>query len=97
MAAFESTKNSAFVFVKPHAVTEATKAMVKEEVLDMARKLGAAGLNLLVIDTENKFISTGVAKEIADAAGGKYYYLPNADERVVASATMEALADLKSG
>lgn len=74
-----------------------TKAMVKEEVLDMARKLGAAGLNLLVIDTENKFISTGVAKEIADAAGGKYYYLPNADERVVASATMEALADLKSG
>ena len=40
MAAFESTKNSAFVFVKPHAVTEATKAMVKEG-------LTAAGLTIL--------------------------------------------------
>ena len=51
---------------------------MKDEVLDMAAKLGAAGLQLLVIDTENKFLSTGFAKEVADKARGKYYYLPNA-------------------
>ena len=35
------------------------------QVRDMAKKLGAAGLQLLVIDTENKFVSTGFAEEIA--------------------------------
>eukprot|EP00983_Pelagomonas_calceolata_P076386 1153395-Pelagomonas_calceolata.AAC.3 len=37
----------------------------------MARKCGAAGLQLLVIDTENKFVSTGFAEEIAKAANGE--------------------------
>ncbi len=36
----------------------------------MAKKLGAAGLQLLVIDTENKFVSTGFAEEIAKVTGG---------------------------
>jgi magnesium chelatase subunit D len=36
----------------------------------MARKCSAAGLQLLVIDTENKFVSTGFAEEIAKAANG---------------------------
>ena len=31
----------------------------------MAKKLGAAELQLLCIDTESKFISTGFAKEVA--------------------------------
>lgn len=38
----------------------------------MAKKCGAAGLQLLVIDTENKFVSTGFAEEIAKAANGKW-------------------------
>eukprot|EP00899_Mesostigma_viride_P015440 jgi/Mesvir1/23898/Mv10683-RA.1 len=69
---------------------------MKAEILDIAAKLRVAGLDLLVIDTENKFISTGFAKEIAHIAGGKYYYLPNASDAVVAAATAEALADLKA-
>lgn len=36
----------------------------------MARKCAGAGLQLLVIDTENKFVSTGFAEEIAKAANG---------------------------
>ena len=39
MAALVPTKNSAFVFVKPHAVTEATKTLVKEGLI-------AAGLTI---------------------------------------------------
>ncbi len=38
----------------------------------MAKKLAAAGIQLLVIDTENKFVSTGFAEEIAKAGQGKY-------------------------
>lgn len=53
-------------------------------------------MSLLVIDTENKFVSTGFAKEIARVAQGKYYYLPNASDTVVAAATKEALTSLKS-
>ena len=69
---------------------------LKEEVLDMAKKIGAQGMQLLVIDTENKFVSTGVAEEIAQAADGKYYYLPNASEGEIAATAAGALADLKA-
>ena len=36
----------------------------------MAGKVYKAGMSLLVIDTENKFVSTGFAKEIARVAQG---------------------------
>lgn len=69
---------------------------LKEEVRDMAKKVQAAGINMLVIDTENKFVSTGFAEEIAKAASGKYYYLPNASDSAIAMATSNAMADAKS-
>jgi magnesium chelatase subunit D len=49
-----------------------------------------------VIDTENKFVSTGFAKEISEASGGKYYYLPNAGDAVIAAATQGAMAEFKN-
>jgi magnesium chelatase subunit D len=68
----------------------------QEEVRDMAKKVGAAGINMLVIDTENKFVSTGFAEEIAKAAGGKYYYLPNASDAAIAAAASNAMAAAKA-
>merc|ERR1712070_773638 len=41
---------------------------LKEEVLNMAKKCITSGIQLLVIDTENKCVSAGFAEEIADAA-----------------------------
>jgi magnesium chelatase subunit D len=38
---------------------------LKEEVLRMAKQVNAAGFNLLCIDTENQFVTTGFGKEIA--------------------------------
>jgi len=74
-----------------------SRAYLKEEVLACAKQLGfAQGFNLLCIDTENKFISTGLAKEIADNAGGKYHQISKADGSAIASVTSQALNELKS-
>ncbi|GFQ01216.1 magnesium-chelatase subunit chld chloroplastic [Phtheirospermum japonicum] len=69
---------------------------LKDEILEVAGKIYKAGMSLLVIDTENKFVSTGFAKEIARVAQGKYYYLPNASDSVISAATRDALSDLKN-
>lgn len=45
---------------------------LKDEILDVAGKIYKAGMSLLVIDTENKFVSTGFAKEIARVAQGNF-------------------------
>jgi len=81
--------------IAPDAPRPSQKEL-KDEILDVAGKIFKAGMSLLVIDTENKFISTGFAKEIARVAQGKYYYLPNASDAVVSAATKEALTVLKS-
>lgn len=69
---------------------------LKDEILEVAGKIYKAGMSLLVIDTENKFVSTGFAKEIARVAQGKYYYLPNASDAVISAATKDALSVLKN-
>ncbi|KAL3680797.1 hypothetical protein R1sor_023753 [Riccia sorocarpa] len=81
--------------MKPDA-PKPTQKELKDEILEVAGKIYKTGMSLLVIDTENKFISTGFAKEIARVANGKYYYLPNASDAVVSAATKEALTELKS-
>jgi len=74
-----------------------SKADLKEEVLKTAKRIGTlSGFKLLMLDTENKFVSTGLAKEIADAALGKYHYVPKASQSAVAGVASQAIADLKA-
>lgn len=74
-----------------------SRKYLKEEVIASAKKLASLpGFNLLCIDTENKFVSTGVAKEIAQAAGGKYHQIVKADGKAIASVTNQALKAIKS-
>lgn len=84
----------------PEAIAEdapkPSQTEIKEEVLEVAKRLGAEGFQLLVIDTENAFVSTGFAKEIATAAQGSYYYLPNASEQQISATTANALGALRN-
>lgn len=74
-----------------------SRKYLKEEVLACAKVLGSMkGFNLLCVDTENKFISTGLAKNIADAAMGKYHQLPKADGKSIASVVNMGLNEIKN-
>lgn len=71
------------------------KVELKEEVINTARMLGQlSGFKVLMLDSENKFVSTGLAKEIATAAQGKYHYIPKPSQ--VGAVAQQAIADLKS-
>ena len=56
---------------------EASRKFCEKEVYAIAKQIGAASneLDLLVIDTEDKFVATGVAREIARLSQGSYYAL----------------------
>ena len=82
-------------FMSPDA-PKLSNEELQSEVYDMAKLMTGNGMSLLVIDTENKFVSSGMAEEMAQKCGGKYYYLPNGTDQEIAAATANAMAESKA-
>ena len=79
--------------VDPESMDERpSRAYVKDEVLAFAKKLGALkDFSLLCIDTEDRFVATGMAREIARAALGNYYHIERSDAANVSRITKQGL------
>ena len=67
---------------------------LKQEVLDIAAKFPMLGIKLLIIDTERKYIASGVGKELAEAAQGKYVQLPKATDKAIAAMALNAINEI---
>jgi len=72
------------------------KEDLQEEAYVLADRMRGMGFKFLLIDTENKYVSSGVAKTLVDRAGGRYYYLPRADDKAIAGIAGDAINELKA-
>ena len=72
-----------------------SRQFLKQEVLACARKLASLpDFDFVCIDTEDAFVGTGIAKEMATAAVGKYFHLDKTDSVSVAHITKQNLQEV---
>ena len=64
---------------------------IGDELMAVAGQYRALGIKLLMIDTERKFIGSGMGRELAETAGGRYVQLPKASDRTIAAIAKGAM------
>jgi len=69
-----------------------SRKFLKEEVLACSKKLASlSDFDFVCIDTEDAFVGTGIAKEMASSAMGKYFHLDKTDSLSVTQITKQNL------
>lgn len=69
-----------------------SRSFLKDEVLAIATKIGAlSDIDFVCIDTEDQFVSTGIAKEMTTAALGKYFHIGDADVSAVSRISKQSV------
>ena len=64
---------------------------LRQELLEVAAQYVRLGIQLLVIDTERKFIRSGFGEDLAMAAMGRYVRLPKATSQAMAAMATDAM------
>ncbi len=64
-----------------------TKAFLREEAIKCATSLRLLDFSVVVVDTEDKFVGTGIAQEIAGATLGRYYRIDPRDTEAIEAVT----------
>ncbi|MEW6730194.1 MAG: magnesium chelatase ATPase subunit D [Acidobacteriota bacterium] len=70
----------------------ARRYAIEKELVPIAAALHQETVDLVVVDTENRFISDGAGKTLAKLLGGRYIYLP----RISTTAMSDTMADIIS-
>jgi magnesium chelatase subunit D len=69
---------------------------IKQELREIALRIRALGLKLLLIDSQSRFAATGFGAELAGLAGGRYFHLPRASDQRIAAVARSALREERS-
>jgi len=64
---------------------------MRQELLSMAAAIRQLGMELLVIDTGNRHVTSGFAADLARHGGGRYSMLPKASQAEIATTTRRLL------
>ncbi len=72
-------------------------AQIRQEVLEIARTIRRLGMELLVIDTSRRHLSSALAAEVALQGGGRHEPLPGANPRQIMDSTSQWLGERGSG
>jgi magnesium chelatase subunit D len=73
-----------------------SRKFLKDEILACAKKLSSlSDFDLVVVDTEDVFVRTGIAKEMSMAALGKYHHLDSTDSAGLAAIARQKLRETK--
>lgn len=64
-----------------------------EEAVEIAQKIQKEGIRSIVVDTEQDFIKLGIAKDIANALGARYYKLEELEGEQLAEAVRQCTSE----